>query len=566
MKRSISQYFQNFKTNTANIELPNKFTFPFYYQAHPLAILASEEIQYYLEHSFDFEHNFGLKETQAGNVIGKMFGVLVVRNEIGELGYLTAYSGKLAESNHIDFFAPPVYDILSNESFYKTEEAEVNKLNAELAEFDKKKNLKIISDEILTLKQTQKTELLLIQKTLKENKNIRSDKRKEFLLLHSIDSEEYISFEKELAQVSIQDSFLLRDTKKKHAHFLTILEDKLNLIQAKRNEILSQRGNMSAQIQQRIFLEYQFLNAHFESKSLLEIFEKELGISPPAGAGECAAPKLLHLAFQFGLTPICMAEFWWGASPSSEVRKHKVFYPACRSKCEPILKHMLSSTVCDPNPMLENPAEGKEIEIFYEDEAIAIIIKPEEFLSVPGKNIRDSVQTHMRIRYPEATGPLIVHRLDMSTSGLMIIPKTEEAYHFIQRQFIYHKVEKRYVALLKGKLIEEKGEIKLPLRVDLDNRPQQLVCFEYGKFAHTLWEKHPIQLSETETKVYFYPKTGRTHQLRVHAAHQNGLGTPIKGDDLYGTLENRLHLHAEKISFIHPISREKVTFEKAADF
>jgi tRNA pseudouridine32 synthase/23S rRNA pseudouridine746 synthase len=313
-------------------------------------------------------------------------------------------------------------------------------------------------------------------------------------------------------------------------------------------------------LQQQLFKEYAFLNQHKELKSLGEIFNE----NPPAGAGECAAPKLLHFAFQHDLKPIAMAEFWWGASPKSEVRKHAQYYPACTGKCEPILKHMLQGIRTDANPFEINQADGKEIAIVFEDDYLAVINKPAEFLSVPGKQVTDSVYGRMKAKYPDATGPLVVHRLDMSTSGLLIVAKTAEIHKKLQSQFIKRKVQKQYVALLEGIIKEDSGLIVLPLRVDLDNRPNQLVCYDFGKSAQTKWKV--IARKNNRTLIHFYPITGRTHQLRVHAAHPLGLNTPILGDDLYGNKANRLHLHAESLTFQHPISKETITITVAADF
>jgi len=259
-----------------------------------------------------------------------------------------------------------------------------------------------------------------------------------------------------------------------------------------------------------------------------------------------------------------MAEFWWGASPTSAIRKHKNYYPACQSKCHPILGHMLQGLDVEDNPMLKNPALGKVLTTVYEDESFVVINKPAEFLSVPGKTISDSVYTRMLEKYPAATGPLIVHRLDMSTSGLMVIAKTKEIHKELQSQFINRTVKKRYVALLDGELQEEKGEISLPLRVDLDNRPRQVVCYEYGKKAHTIWKI--IEKRKGQTLVHFYPVTGRTHQLRMHAAHTLGLNCPIVGDDLYGVKSNRLHLHAEYLQLKHPETGKMMKFRVKVEF
>ncbi len=327
--------------------------------------------------------------------------------------------------------------------------------------------------------------------------------------------------------------------------------------------IKKERKEKSNYLQQTLFSKYAFLNHKKESRSLLDIFNNP-AIKPPAGSGDCSAPKLLQHAFLNDLTPICMAEFWWGISPNSAIRKHKNFYPACQGRCKPILTHMLGGIEMDENLLLENLAENQELEIVYEDNVLLIVNKPSEFLSVPGKNISDSVYTRIKEKYPKATGPLIVHRIDMSTSGILLLTKTKEAHKVLQSQFIKRTIKKRYVALLDGDLTENSGTIKLPLRVDLDDRPRQLVDFEYGKNAETNWQI--IKKENGKTKVYFYPITGRTHQLRVHAAHKDGLNTPIVGDDLYGKKENRLHLHAEFIEFSHPETNKIMSFTIAADF
>ena len=297
---------------------------------------------------------------------------------------------------------------------------------------------------------------------------------------------------------------------------------------------------------------------------MLSIFDHTESKIPPAGAGECAAPKLLQYAYLNKLKPIAMAEFWWGKSPSSEIRKHKQFYPSCRGKCEPILGHMLEGLDVEPNEMLSNLKDEKELDIIFEDEHLVAVNKPAEFLSVPGKEIEDSVYTRVKEKYPDADGPLVVHRLDMSTSGVMLLAKSKDVHKAIQHQFEQRTIKKRYVALLRGELTEKRGEINLPLRVDFHDRPRQLVCHEHGKPARTVWEL--VETIDGQSLVRFYPITGRTHQLRVHAAHADGLNTPILGDDLYGTKADRLHLHAEQLRFIHPISLEEVTLKVPAPF
>ena len=556
MKQPTS--FIAFKQPIAGITLPEKFTFPFYYEPHALSKIASSELQHYLETQTDWEHNFGLIEGQKGLVIGKMFGVLVVQNQEGELGYLAAFSGKLADSNDHPYFVPPVFDMLPYDGFYKQEERILNVYNRNVEALEN-------ADAYLTAQKTLTATTLLAQQELEAQKqHIKSSKLKRdqrrVKAEAELDFESYKTLQKQLSKESQDDNIKLKMMTHYWKEHIAQKTAVVNKFRAEINSIKEERKAKSALLQQKLFEQYAFLNQAGELKSLGAIFEG----NPPASAGECAAPKLLHYAFQHQLKPIALAEFWWGQSPKSEIKQHGLFYPACTGKCKPILAHMLEGMVLDDNPLLQNPAEGQDIEIVFEDDSLAVIHKPAEFLSVPGKDVSDSVLERVRTRYPEATGPLIVHRLDMSTSGLMLIAKTNDVYLNLQSQFIKRTIKKRYVALLDGIIKEDKGEINLPLRVDLDNRPYQLVCYEHGKSAKTNWKV--IGRSADQTLVYFYPITGRTHQLRVHAAHPNGLHTPIVGDDLYGTKADRLHLHAEYIQFKHPITKEELTFKQKATF
>lgn len=553
----MSNKFQHFKTNISGISLPEKFTFPFYYEPHELSKIAAKELQEYLENQTDFDHNFGLQENQKGFVIGKMFGVLVCQDKNGELGYLWGVSGKLADSNLHDKFVPPVFDMLTQDSFFKQEEAILNQYNRKIEQLEQSQELINAKESLLKTEQDAKTDIQRQKKRIKDLKIERDTKRNSF---ENLSPNEIEQLEFELSEESKKESILLKKMTKYWN--LTVESQKLKVenLQAEIEKLKEERKQKSSELQQRLFAEYAFLNQEHKLKSVGEIFDN----NPPAGAGECAAPKLLHYAFKHNLKPIALAEFWWGQSPKSEVRKHKQFYPACRSKCEPILAHMLNGILMDENPLLENPAEGKEIEIVFEDEFLVVINKPAEFLTVPGKNIQDSVYERVKKRYPDATGPLIVHRLDMSTSGLLLIAKSEEIYKKLQSQFIKRTVKKRYVALLDGIVKQPEGSINLPLRVDLDNRPNQLVCYEYGKPAETHFKV--IEIKNKKTRIHFFPITGRTHQLRVHASHSLGLNCPIIGDDLYGTKADRLHLHAEEITFMHPISKEILTIFKEAEF
>jgi tRNA pseudouridine32 synthase / 23S rRNA pseudouridine746 synthase len=554
----LKTFFQPFNTDISSILLPEKFTFPFYYEPHELSILASKELQDYLENQTDFEHNFGLQENQEGLVIGKMFGVLVCQNKKGELGYLWAFSGKLAENNHHNNFVPPVFDMLQHDGFFKKEEEVLNSINREIEELKKASDYLLAKENWVTTQKKAKEDIQNQKDRIKTLKITRDKKRNE--IPANLTSTEIEQFELELAEESKKESILLKKMTKYWNYQIENAQKEVTVFANKISELKERRKQKSGELQQQLFDNYSFLNQNKELKSVGQIFDN----NPPAGAGECAAPKLIHYAFKNDLKPIAMAEFWWGQSPKSEVRKHKHFYPACRSKCEPILAHMLEGILMEDNPFLENPAEGKVIKVVFEDEYLAVINKPAEFLSVPGKNVKDSVYQRVRDLYPNATGPLIVHRLDMSTSGLLLIAKSEVVYKDLQSQFIKRTIQKRYVALLEGIITNDEGFIDLPLRVDLDNRPNQLVCYEYGKPAQTKYKV--IERKEGKTRVHFYPISGRTHQLRVHASHSLGLNCPIVGDDLYGTKLNRLHLHAEEITFKHPILKENITIFEEAEF
>ena len=551
--------FTPFKSSTAGLSLPEKFTFPFYYEPHPLSVMAVNELQGYLKTQTDFDHNFGIDTSKEGLVIGKMFGVLVVENLEGEIGYLSAFSGKLADSNHHERFVPPVFDMLTEDSFFNQGMKVLNPMNRQIEALENDKAFAEARATLKQLKATAERELSDAKILAKAQKKERKDKRTAAKMSMSV--EDFEALNEALRQESIRSNFLLKDMAKHWKYRIEEATERVREYVDRINELKAIRKEKSAALQQQLFDNYTFLNQKGEQKSLSEIFEGQTLI---AGAGECAAPKLLQYAFLHGFKPIAMAEFWWGESPKSEIRQHGNYYPACRGKCKPILGHMLQGMQVDDNPMLVNTAFGQQIKTIYEDNARLIINKPPDFLSVPGKHVEDSVQFRMQLKYPTSTGPMTVHRLDMSTSGLMLIAKTKEVHAILQKQFIKRSVKKRYVAILDGILDKDEGMIDLPLRVDLNDRPRQLVCYEHGKKAVTKWKV--VERKYGKTRVHFFPITGRTHQLRVHAAHPLGLNMPIVGDDLYGKKANRLHLHAEQITFHHPESRAEMTFEIAADF
>jgi len=554
-------HFTSFNQSIDSYDLPERFTFPFYYQPHPLCLLAVKQLQSYLETQTDWQHDFGLSE-DTETATGKMFGVLLVQNSEGEIGYLSAFSGKVADSNHLVHFVPPVFDMLEEGGFIRTGHDELARISMQIKQLESNPKITEYEADLSTEQASSEEQVREHRALMIEGRKERKIRRKN--AEESLTTAQFLGVKDALSKESIKQKNQLRDLLFYWDERIKVSRDKLEDITREIDTLKQQRKDFSNALQNKLFDNYHFLNNKGEHKNLRDIFKQTPQQLPPAGAGECAAPKLLNYAFQHALKPLAMAEFWWGVSPKSEIRKHQHYYAACLGKCQPILAHMLEGIEIDPNPLLNNPALGKSIDIVYQDDVMVVINKPAEFLSVPGKNIEDSVYFRMKQSYPMATGPLIVHRLDMSTSGLMVIALNKDVHKNLQKQFINRTVKKRYIALLNGLIDGQEGIIDLPLRVDLDDRPRQLVCYEYGKAAKTKWQV--IEQKDDKTKVYFYPITGRTHQLRVHSAHIKGLNMAIVGDDLYGQKANRLHLHAETLELHHPITRALMHFHVEAEF
>ncbi|RFZ93014.1 RluA family pseudouridine synthase [Mucilaginibacter conchicola] len=537
------------------IDLPTRFTFPFFYEPHPLALLASDQLRAYLQSQINLDHNFGLDRDTEGTAIGKMFGVLIIQDAEGRLGYLSAFSGKLANSNDHSHFVPPVFDMLTEDGFFLKGQYILNDINREVKEIEANKSYIDLQQELKNLTAHTEKELADFKSQLKANKLDRKKQRE--VQKQTQSAEAYADFEALMIKGSLHDKHQLNVLSAKHDAQLDELRNRIAVFSDRVEALKKERRELSAGLQQQLFEQYVFLNQQGQTKSLHDIFsETVLGV--PSAAGECATPKLLQYAFTHGYKPLAMAEFWWGASPKSEIRVHGQFYPACTGKCKPILKHMLQGIELDDDPLLINPGESKPLDIVYEDDYFVVVNKPHGLLSVPGINITDSVYTRLKQLF-KTIEPMIIHRLDMATSGLLVVAKTKDAHKHIQQQFLKRTVTKRYTALLSNVIATEEGEINLPLRGDPDDRPRQLVCFEHGKKAITRYKV--VECKEGRTKIYFWPQTGRTHQLRMHAAHPQGLNAPIVGDDLYGSPAERLYLHAAHLEFIHPVSGEKMVFE-----
>lgn len=538
-----------FTTSITDIPLPERFTYPFCYTPHPLCILAAKEVQSYLTRQTAWKDE--LRQ-------GKMFGVLIVQTEHGETGYLAAFSGILAGKNLHPFFVPPVYNLLQPQGFFKIEEENISSINRNIRQLENDKAYAALSAELARTIQSAEDILATAKAQLKEAKTAREQRRKE----KELNAQEEAELIRESQFQKAEYKRLERSWKARITTLQTQTEDWERRISA----LKSERKTRSAALQQKLFEQFGMLNYRGELKNLCEIFGQTVHKTPPAGAGECAAPKLLQQAYLHGWKPIAMAEFWWGDSPKTEIRHHGHYYPACKGKCEPILQHMLQGLQVEENPMLKRmQVPSKNLEIVYEDPWLSVINKPAGMLSVPGKEDAVSVYSLMREQYPEADGPLTVHRLDMATSGLMLIAKTKRVHQNLQAQLKNRLVRKRYVALLEGVVPKDKGTVDLPLCLNPLDRPRQMVHTEHGKPAITDYQVLE-RLDGKRTRIAFYPRTGRTHQLRIHAAHPLGLHCPIIGDELYGEKADRLYLHAEYLEFTHPITGETVRITKEAEF
>lgn len=543
---SINNKLHHFSHPVSHISLPEKFTYPFHYSPHILSMMAAKEVQTYLhtrqEWATDLEQ-------------GKMFGVLVVQTTTGKIGFLAAFSGILAGKNLHTYFVPPIYDLQQPEGFFRLEEEKISAINVRIKVLSADDNYLNKIQELSEANSLAAQAITKAKEELKEAQRIREKKR------HNHPNETEI-------QAMIHESQFqkaeLKRLKQQWDTRITTLQTEVEAFQNKIDLLKTERKSRSSLLQQQLFEQFKILNARGVIRDLCDLFKETPLQTPPAGAGECAAPKLLQYAYLNQLKPIAMAEFWWGNSPKTEIRRHGYFYPACKAKCEPILKHMLLGVDVEENPLSSDLHRNTELEIIFEDEWLLVLNKPAGMLSVPGKMDIDSVYHRIKKRNPDATGPLIVHRLDMATSGLLLIAKNKSVHQNLQAQFKNRTVKKRYIALLEGCIQEKEGQIELPLRADPEDRPRQVADPIYGKPAITRYIV--LNTTDNQTRIAFYPITGRTHQLRVHASHPLGLNTPIIGDELYGKKAERLYLHAEQLEFTHPATGEQVSFEKKADF
>jgi len=514
-------------------ELPARLPSPFTPgEPHALAMRAARELR--------AELDAGLAARLGLARDGKMFGVLVVRDRGGRIGYLRAFSGMVDRRWEVPGFVGPAFDLDARDAFWLSGEQELIALAARLPELDA---------SISTLRARLDDELDALKRRHREARDART-------LARATASADVAAW---LDRQSARDGREL--TALKVAQKPARLE--LAALEERRAAIEAARATLSRELLVRIHDTYELANARGERRLLRSVFAPA---EPPGGAGDCAAPKLLAHAYREGLEPLALAELWCGARPATGDRVDGAFYPACRGKCAPILAHMLDGLDVDPAPAFgEDAVDPSAPHTLFEDAFMAVVAKPVGLLSVPGRSSRaDSVLARLRTRYPDATGPLLPHRLDLDTSGLMVVAKDPRTHGALQRQFAERTIYKRYIALLEGVPATDRGVIDLPLRGDLDDRPRQIVDGVHGKPALTEWEL--LAPEGGRARVALVPRTGRAHQLRVHAAHPRGIGVPIVGDRIYGRPDRRLMLHADVLAFVHPHTAAPLRFEYAAPF
>ena len=527
-------------------EPPSSLPSPFATRPHAIAIRAAEILQQEL---FAGTHD-GLGHDFDALGEGKMLAVLVVRDSALGLGFLRAGSGMLGGTWRPAGFVPPVFDDDARDRFWPAGQEQLQAVAEEIHALKNSEEARQLASAKQELKDQHEQAARELRATHKANKKRRA-------VLRSCDT----TTETELLTLSHQsqeDRRAGKALRAKQRIELGCVLDEHRAFDQRIREKRSERASISNALLAKIQAGYQIANAKGETSSLAALYP---GV-PPGGSGDCAGPKLLAYAYKLGLEPVAFAEFWWGAPPPGGGRHSGQYYPACRGKCGPLLAFMLQGLDHDPPPLFASTTpKTSSLTTIFEDAHIFAINKPEAMLSVPGATslLRDSVLTRLRDAHESSDRPLSVHRLDRDTSGVLVLAKSPKAHRAMQALFANRTIEKRYVAWLDGIVVTDRGRISLPLRVDIDDRPRQVVDKQHGKEAIT--DYVVLERTSTHTKVAFFPRTGRSHQLRVHAAHPHGLAAPITGDRLYGTPQQRLYLHAESLCFVHPITGLKIVIE-----
>ena len=550
--------------NVEAAQLPLLLNDPFDYRAHPIARQAAEQVRRHVDQLVAAGTDSSDAEACAVACdlkYGKMLGTLVCTDSDGRVGFLAAYSGQIGGRMDWPWFVPPVADYLSPDGYFRQGEAAVSEMTRTIAKLREEWHVDALTaqHEALTAAAAEATaHTTAITAAAKAWRDLQRSIAEALSATADTFKERPAKTEEQLLNDSRQMKRWGHDVRR---HWRELVGESQRLLDEATATVAAaerERAAMSERLQQRLFEEFRFVDADGQSANLTAIFRDTPTGVPPSGAGECCAPRLLQYAFTHGLRPRLIAEFWYGESPRTQIRHDGEFYTACRGKCLPILTHMLRATATERKAPIEPPMP----QLVYSDEWMAVIMKPKGLLSVPGRTGEPSVLSWARAAFPKATGPVIVHRLDQATSGLMVIALTDEAYHRLQEQFLKNTVRKTYVAQLERVPLHYEGTIDLPLRPDPIDRPRQVVDRQHGRRAITHY-RLIRRNSDGTAVVALFPKTGRTHQLRMHCAHPDGLNAPIIGDTLYGHSAALLplQLHAARLHLFHPVDGRPLSFK-----
>ena len=491
--------------------MPQALTFPYHYRPHPWVEKAALCVRTHLDH-------------YAQNQPGRLVAVLVVRKNDGQIGF---YAGCDQFDSEDSFFVKSFWQQLPAAHFPSIQTDYLSE----------------------ALEQRAKAEEAYLQfrSAARERKALRRSAR----LNHTADLTQ-LAIEsqrdsRELDRLKALLSQAIREEEKMHYRIHSETQKALYADWRHRLEQI-QLSNAIGQ-QQSLF---QLLSDSIEKEEWLKALLRS------------SLPALINLARKNQDKLLAFGSFWWGRLPSHDVRQNGVFYSFAKERHARFLDFQLLGESLETNLLAVDHFAHWKADIIYEDDDLVAVNKPAGMLSVPGKHPVNNVYNTVLSLYPQASGPMLLHRLDMATSGVLLFAKNKTTHQQMQNAFAQGWIKKRYIALLEKCPESLQGSINLPLCLNPLDRPRQMVSRAYGKAALTEYEV--LGNEGLLTRVAFFPKTGRTHQLRLHAAHRRGLNSAIVGDDLYGHPAERLYLHAESLQFTHPKTGQLITIKAPCPF
>ncbi len=544
--------------------LPEAFTYPFRYEPHPLCLRAAAIVQ--------------AQAGKLGLTEGKMFGVLVVSTAAphaatSTLYFLAAYSGQIDGSFAHPWFVPPIVDYLQADSHFQRVQRQIEALGEEVTRRRHSDERRHMEQRLAELMQQRDAAVARAKAVYAEGKAQRDALRRQRVEADSRHHHTDNAATDAIIRDSQRQKADIRRARQQYADEIAVAMTELASYDSGTEALMTERHTMSDALQQWLFRQFSLMNARGQRRSLVEVWaEMATTREIPSGTGECCAPKLLQAAYRCGLRPVAMAEFWWGTEPKDGTRSHGRYYPACNRKCRPILAHMLQGLTLQADPAAHYDRVCSPLRVVWEDEWMAIIDKPAGWLSVAGvaeaetsplrKPLCPNVEAEAHRRWPAIEGCALAHRLDQDTSGLLIVAKRHDVRRRLTMMFEQRQIAKTYMALLDGHPQRLEGRrtltVSLPLSAVWNDLPRQRIDAEHG--AEAITQVELLGYEGTMTRVALHPLTGRTHQLRLHCAADEGLATPIVGDRLYGRVDKRMCLHAMELRFTHPMTGEELHF------